>query len=58
MFRDFCQRAFNSMEIIAVTILLAVITTSLVFSGTAEPDQIIKEHSLGYSHLVTSQQPR
>jgi len=57
MFRDYWVRAFNSIEFIAVAVLIAVITTTAICAPAPQRDLAIKTQSLGYSHLVTRQQP-
>ena len=53
MFRTTILRAINSLEFIAIVVLLAVALTTLTSSAQAERDEQVRQDSLNYSHLVT-----
>jgi len=57
MLQSYCLRAVNSFEFLGITVLIAVVLTTVVFSAKAEPDPSIKQQSLVYSHLVSVQKP-
>ena len=57
MFKYYCLRAVNSFEFIGVAVLIAVLVTSGLFSVKAERDPSIKQQSLVYSHLLSTQNP-
>jgi hypothetical protein len=57
MIQSYCQRAVNSFEFIGIAVLLAVVLTTVAFSAKTEPDPLIKQQSLVYSHLVSVQKP-
>jgi hypothetical protein len=57
MFKTYCFRAVNSIEFIGIVVLIAVVLTSGLFPVTAERDPSIKQQSLVYSHLVSTQKP-
>ncbi len=57
MLKSYCLRAVNSIEFIGIVVLIAVVLTSGLFSVKAERDPSVKQQSLVYSHLLSTQKP-
>jgi hypothetical protein len=53
MFRSTILRAINSLEFIAIVVILAMLLTTLTSSAQAERDEHVRQESLNYSHLLT-----
>ena len=52
-----CRKLFNSIGVISVLVVVAMVLTTLTGSAAGEPDPQIRQQSLIQSHLMVPYKP-